>query len=280
MKPDIRCVILDFDGTVTNIRAETALFERDYPRFFGEELGRDVSAEWATAVAEVSARSPELGWMWDGLPAAPAAADPYILASCAAVHVLDALGLYPTEPERGQLLYRLYGRAYGAATRAFFRDDTARVLRALLESGRHVCFVTNSRTTAVTARLGSLGLATLPPVFGDAQKFRFLPSADPAFAEVPATAGAEGLDRPIHVARGPYFDVLRRIWRETDTDAAHTLVCGDIFELDLALPAALGTDVHLVTRDNTYAYEYEAVRALGDRGGVSVTLAAVLERLG
>ena len=74
-------------------------------------------------------------------------------------------------------------------------------------------------------------------------------------------------------------EALRRIWKETGTTPEQTLVAGDIFELDLALPAALGAHVQLVARDNAMAYELNAVKALGPRGGVDRSLRALLPRL-
>ena len=56
-------------------------------------------------------------------------------------------------------------------------------------------------------------------------------------------------------------------------------MAGDIFELDLALPAALGAHVQLVARDNVLPYEVNAVKALGPRGGVDKSLRALLPRL-
>ena len=59
------------------------------------------------------------------------------------------------------------------------------------------------------------------------------------------------------------MSALGKVWRG---DAANgprtTLVCGDIWELDLALPDALGCAVHLIERGapySTYAYELDAM---------------------
>src|SRR5690606_32548849 len=87
----------------------------------------------------------------------------------------------------------------------------------------------------------------------------------------------EGLARPILLRRGRYFEALRRIWDETDTTPAGTLVCGDIFELDLALPAQLGARIHMLGREATPAYERDAVRAAG--GSFSTALSGGLERI-
>src|SRR5262249_3823202 len=124
-------------------------------------------------------------------------------------------------------------------------------------------------------------------VVGDAQKFALqeLPfdSAIPqerqrAFLELPAAI--PGPDRPVYLRRGRYFDALCRA--VGDDAFEDTLVCGDIWELDLAMPAQLGCSVHLITRQApfcTYDYESQAVTALGKRGGIGDELSSLLERL-
>jgi hypothetical protein len=54
---------------------------------------------------------------------------------------------------------------------------------------------------------------------------------------------------------------------------------GDNFELDLAMPAALGAHVHLVLRASTPPHEERLARAMA-RGDASPGLGAVLERIG
>ena len=55
----------------------------------------------------------------------------------------------------------------------------------------------------------------------------------------------------------------------------NTVVCGDIWEMDLAMPYALGANVHLLDRTtpfDTYEYERYAVASSGDRAKTSVEL--------
>ncbi|HEU4727453.1 MAG TPA: hypothetical protein VFT22_06185, partial [Kofleriaceae bacterium] len=60
------------------------------------------------------------------------------------------------------------------------------------------------------------------------------------------------------------------LWQDLGTGdyaIAQTIVCGDIWELDLAMPRALGAAVHLVRRAppfETYAYELAQLAAPGD----------------
>jgi hypothetical protein len=80
------------------------------------------------------------------------------------------------------------------------------------------------------------------------------------------------------VRRGRYFDALVAVARELSVRPEEMLVCGDIFELDLALPFAMGAQVHLLLRATTPDYERRFVEA-SPRGGHGITLRSVLERL-
>jgi len=159
-----------------------------------------------------------------------------------------------------------------------FRPDALEVAEKALEQGVPVYVVSNSRTDNVVAKLERLSsdlLARLE-VRGDARKFHLVePSTpDPRFDAVPAVLELEGLPREIYLRRGRYFDALRAIWEATGTTPERTLVAGDIFELDLALPAALGATVHLVGREDTPEWER---RAAAQGGSFSTELSGVLQ---
>jgi phosphoglycolate phosphatase-like HAD superfamily hydrolase len=156
------------------------------------------------------------------------------------------------------------------------------VLEGLCARGYHVRVVTNSHTRAVASMLDALSFTGRHQVVvhGDAGKFSLCASAvvDARFESLPEAVEWQELGRPIHLRRGRYFDVLRATWDETGTDPASTLVVGDVFELDLAMPAALGAHVHLVTRSSTMPHEERLVRKLA-RGDADARLSAILERV-
>ncbi len=279
----IRCVVLDFDGTFTDAAAEGAPFVQHFRRRLSEELGRDVmEAGWAEVEAQVLASNEEHGWEVGGLVVAPATADPYLLANFVARRLCERLGVMPDKAERAKLLDALYREAYAQVGMAF-KPEAKEVLEALLDTGLPVHVVTNAHTDTVEAKLTKLaprGRERLH-VSGDARKFLIEPPTTPdaVFEAVPETVQVESLVRPIHLRRGRYYDALRRIWNQTDTSPETTLVAGDIFELDLAMPAALGAHVQLVARANTLEYERRAIAALGSRGGMDPSLRAILPRL-
>jgi phosphoglycolate phosphatase-like HAD superfamily hydrolase len=280
----IRCVVLDFDGTFTDVVAEGEPFVQYFREQLGELLGRVVVEGWREVEEEVLASTEEHGWEVGGRVVAPATADPYLLANFVARRLCDRHGLLPDREERAELLTRLYRVAY-ARVGTTFKSEAKEVLEALLDTGLPVFVVTNSHTDVVETKLDELaprGRERLR-VHGDARKFLIgpPPSPDALFDALPEVMRVEGaLVRPIYLRRGFYYDALRQLWQRTDTSPETTLVAGDIFELDLALPAALGAHVQLVARANCLEYERRAIAALGPRGGVDPSLRALLPRLG
>jgi phosphoglycolate phosphatase-like HAD superfamily hydrolase len=281
----ITCVVLDFDGTLTDVAREAPPFLAAYPRLLADLLGRDLvtGGAWDEAARRVEEGSPELAWTVEGHGVGPAGADPYVAVTCTAERLLDRYRVLTGDLAlRSEILTALFRRAY-RETRAAFRPEAGRVLETLLGRGLAVHVVTNAPAGVVAEKLAGL----VPPglgrvhIQGDACKFLIGPSARPdeRFAGLPTEKRLPGLGRPALLRRGRYFDALLRIWDETGAGPESTLVAGDIFELDLALPAELGAAVHLVRRASTYPYETDAVAALGARGGTSEGLLALLERI-
>jgi len=274
--------ILDFDGTFTDVEEEGGPFIEAYQADVRALLGVDVSSEWDAADAKVRQAPERFGWTFDGHVVAPGNADPYLRATVIMNMVFDARGLYPNAAERTTVLQRLYFDNYEKAA-TVFRPEARAVAEALTASGKPVCIVTNSATDAVAKKLDQLapeGRASLT-IEGNAEKY-LVTEARPMDARFDALAKeyvVDGLPRPVFLRRGRYYEVLRRLWDEHGTGPEGTLVVGDIFELDLAMPAALGCAVHLVTGQETAAYERKAMGAL-PRAAFSDGLGAALERAG
>jgi hypothetical protein len=122
-------------------------------------------------------------------------------------------------------------------------------------------------------------------VRGDARKFVIAePDRTPKdewaahWAAIPESIHVSGLERPVYLRRGHYFDAIRRVLEETGVSPERAIVCGDIWELDLSLPAALGMRTHLVARPGTPEHEKRAVRH-APGGSVSAELRGLLEHL-
>jgi phosphoglycolate phosphatase-like HAD superfamily hydrolase len=282
----IRCVVLDFDGTFTDVVAEGAPFVRHFKSHLARMLSLDEGSLediWRQEEAAVLAGAHAFGWDVGGRVVAPATADPYLLSNCVARQLMIRAGAFPDPSERHEALQTLYREAYKLTGMAF-KPEAKEVLEALLETGLPIWVVTNAHTDLVDAKLTKLaprGRERLK-VKGDARKYLIeepQPS-DARFAAVPESIQFDGLlPRPVYLRRGRYYEALRDIWNQTGTGPEDTLVAGDIYELDLALPAALGSHVQFVSRPNALPYEIQAVELLGARGGVDLSLRAILPRL-
>lgn len=286
----LRHIVLDFDGTCTRVEDIHAAFLSTYRAMFRQALETafagaipgDTDALWDDYERLLRHHSPVAGWrLAGGPPSAPVAADPYILAGETAKLVTAQLRLTAT----GRPPVIDFGKLHHDADQAEeapWREEVPEVLAGLVELGLSVAFVSNSSTVKIGKRLDALlgsssSLRKSIQVFSDAQKFSIeelpldelldapLPkTARQAFAALPAAEQANGLDRPIYVRRGQYLRAMTAVWGPdmTATDIAGTLVCGDIYELDLAMPKALGGMVHLVDRQapfETCGYERAAL---------------------
>lgn len=273
----VRYVLLDFDGTLTAPEHITSAFLADYRMELLAAIGEGNATLWDRTLAAVEAGSPELAWMLDGYEACPIAADPYILASAVATRVLasvdrgDDLRALPNE---------LYARLY-ARHRAPFRPETADVLAALHATGATLAVVSNASTGKIEARLDELlrdtPLRRALSVYGGARKFSVrgatrLSPARAAFDALPDFAPElPELGRPTWLRRGAFFDALADVWGADAGGPANTLFAGDIWELDLALPAALGCAVHLVERAAPLATHDAERAAVAKTPGASVS---------
>jgi FMN phosphatase YigB (HAD superfamily) len=271
----IGCVVLDFDGTFTDVEQEAAPFGEAFVKNLSDLLGGTLDpSAWTQAQAEVQAQPQRYGWMWGDKVVAPGVADPYILSTASANRVLDARGVLKDTELRTAVVSALYRTSY-QHTRTAFRPHAKEVLAQVLQKGLPVYVVSNAETGTVQKKLRTLGVPVEdagqePPrgavrLFGDARKFAVeaTPTPDAAWNALPESIDL-GIGRPIWVQRGNYYRVLREIWRQTGKTPAETFVAGDIYELDLALPQALGCQVHLVTRASTPLYEQKKAHTAGE----------------
>jgi hypothetical protein len=287
-------IILDFDGTCTQI---PPIFEAylDLYRKGLNESGLSVTPrEWREAQAIVRQHSPKAGWMAGGCPSAPAAGDPYVLADETAGLILRRRDAKTPVPPT------IHIQAYEAAL-APWREEAHETFSQLVDHGVGLHFVSNSSTTFIARRLRDLfgdghPMTTKISVQSDAGKFRIceLNWDDPVavsveakrrFLSLPVAYGEKPLtetERPVYLRRGAYFEAINRVL-DGDFDAlTNTVFCGDTWEMDLAMPFALGAKVHLLDRAapfETYAYERQALVAYGGRGKTSADLSGLLDWL-
>jgi hypothetical protein len=261
-------LVLDFDGTMTDAEAEGRPFRDGYLEDLCALVGRPARDAEVTAIAEqVEAelrRAPEAHpFLWMGRPVAPATVDPYLRMVPIAHRILDRFDVIASAADRGRLLGSVLYKYNYAKTldRPVFRPGAGEVLRAL--RGTASWIVTNSDTDTVAGKLATLD-AEAPGVGwwtervrGHARKF----DVDDAWTGAPESLALPGLDRPVLLRRRNYHAILRAILDEARAAPADLVVVGDIFELDLALPLALGARVGLVASQHTPAYERAFVAA-------------------
>jgi hypothetical protein len=177
--------------------------------------------------------------------------------------ILDRFDAIPGALDRSRLLGRVLYKYNYAKTlgRPVFRAGAGEVLRTL--RGTETWIVTNSDTDSVAAKLAALdrdspGVAWLMPrVRGQARKF----DVDDDWTGAPETLAVPDLDRPVLLRRRHYHSILRGVLDQAGAEFADLIVIGDIFELDLAMPLALGARVGLVASERTPAYERAFVAA-------------------
>jgi len=256
------------------------------------ESGLNVAlAEWRDVQATVRQHSPKAGWTVAGCASAPAAGDPYVLADEAARLILRRRDARTPVPPT------VHAQAYDAAL-APWREEARDTFSRLVADGVHLHFVSNSSTTFITRRLRDLfgdgnPMTAKISVQSDAGKFRICElnwddqaavsvEAKKRFGALPIAYGEKLLtetERPVYLRRGAYFEAINRVL-DGDFDAlTDTVFCGDTWEMDLAMPYALGANVHLLDRAapfETYPYERQALAAYGDRGKTSVDLSGLL----
>lgn len=278
----MKCVILDFDGTFTDAEAEGAPFAAAFKAGIFDLVNHGaIDAEWDDVRRSIEENPRQYGWVFDGQIVAPALADPYILSTTIAQGVLNRFEVLMDPVERNEKVQSLYHQAY-AQTLSVFRPEAGDVLASVLAKGLRTYCITNASTDGVIKKLEKLipGVVTEKKItiFGAAQKFVIAPPRNPdaRWTQLPAEYRVTGLERPILVRRGRYFDAIQKVLNENACDPNDAIVCGDIFELDLSLPLNLGMQIHLVQGKTTPDYELAEVKRVNQTAGA---LKALLDRL-
>ncbi len=250
-------LVLDFEGTLTDEEAGTETFRQSYYESLASITGwpidhvRERAAAW-----EAHIMSGGYGWVYDGHIVAPAAVDPYLRIKPVARMILEEAGVLPTEETLQVLFESLYQTNYPNSTTSF-RPEAVDLLAALEHGEVETFVVTNSDERPVQAKIlrlhaehgGQPWLGTR--VYGAARKYII----DSSLEHVPQFLRLKGLDRPVLLRRGNYLRVLNNLRTGLGLPWNDVHVVGDIFELDLALPLALGAHVALLANEWTPEYE-------------------------
>ena len=268
-----KIVVLDFDGTLTQVKEEAKPFLKSFKKDYANFLSKDnLDKEWEEIEKEILKNPEQYGWKDKGLIIAPAKVDDYILASVVAQVLLDKYDVFKKDKERDEIVHQIFRQNY-LKSKICFKKEAKEVLEKLIKK-LPVFIVTNSRPDAVLNKiqvLNPLGKEKLK-IFGEAQK-NWL---DANFDLVPEFIKIQGLERKIYLRRKRYYDVLNQIWEQSSVKPEQCLIVGDVFELDLVLPAKLGCNIFLITNSQTPDYEKQAVKDLF-KGYVSEDIRDILK---
>lgn len=265
-------IVSDFDGTVTDVQRESETYYSAYRQRLAEFINiseYELEAFMELARTEIVTNPGLYGWEVGGVIVAPATADPYLFAQAAAGLVLKNYlkgDLVPPKEEWGELFNILFAYAYPKAG-VFFRPGAKDYVQRLNQLCKfHI--VTNSGTSNVNRKLAMLvdeGVSV--KVIGDAKKFLI----DNSYTDVPEKITPSGFPRPAYLRRARYAAVLASLG-EVDG------VCGDVWELDLALPERFGIYTALLLSETTPSWEKEHYRVF-ENGISSTSLLELLDYL-
>jgi FMN phosphatase YigB (HAD superfamily) len=283
----LKCIVLDFDGTLTDPVQEGALFERRYRANLASATSDLVESQWQSAAEAVDADPESHGmFVMEDVMTAPGDADIYIRCVAISQRLNRELHLVPSLEALHPLTAKAYAKAYKDVTdeswsSAMFRPGVSEFLDRLRKSGLPVWVVSNGDPGSLKKRLERLpgGDTQWLELVGNAQKYLLIPPTEPssAFDSLPEHDRLPGLARPVKLKRGPYLEALLEVWRRTGAIPQETLVVGDIYDVDLALPAALGARVHLVENRSARPHYRSALAGLGGRGSYATDLMTALK---
>lgn len=279
MAPENNNTILDFDGTMTVMEAESAPFEAKFMAEFVQMTGLpapEVQRIWALQKAAILREPEKFGWRnKKGLIAAPASADNYVLASVVAQELIRKL-LYNPESigiersavlkrkiprkmvERNTLLDQAFMRSY-AGLPTVLQPGAADFLSEVAAVSK-VTIVGNAQREKLLEKLATLKDVPEVPVIGRAWKQEIEPEWD----GVAKLMRIPGLRRRILLRRKLFHEALTQAGALEP--GARSCAIGDIWELDLALPEHLGLNVGLMARDTTPGYELAHLGRLQTQG--------------
>ncbi len=280
-------VILDFDGTFTDLDTESAPFRQGYFADLAALVGRPLDEVTARALhheGRITAEPEKYGWMHSSTSTHVATIDPYIRLAPITRMLLDEYGHAMSNDDVVRRAIACWKDNYHLTVASpVFKHEAGDVLHAIAAQ-LPSWVVTNSATDHVQTKIHTLAATTTSLAIGGladrtagwARKYEI----DDACDVVERHLILPGLSaRNVDLRRPQYYAALNTIRQQHDVAWSDMTVVGDGFEIDLALPFALGCTVALVTSQHTPKYELDFVRSCG-RGHVIDNLTEVLPVLG
>lgn len=236
-------IISDFDGTVTSLEKAGEQYISTFSFLVMKQYGLPTS-EWEQAVEkaklEIVTNPAIYGWENNGFIVAPATSDPFVFITAACQIALEKFGKKLLSEDGS----RIHSLSYQKAETCFQKGAK----QYLLDLQKHstLAIVTNSKTQDVEAKLQMLLGENNIKVIGNAYKYRI----DHSWEDVPVSNQPANFPRPVLLRRKFYNDILAQFQKPS-------VVIGDIYELDLALPEYKGIQTALFLSTFTPSWERE-----------------------
>jgi len=273
----IELVILDFDGTLTDIDKEAIPAVEGWKKDIGNELRLstpEIDKKWSVAQAKIKENPTNYGWLSDSRIVAPAYADPLVMARTISELLFDEAGVYMDRSERETILQNRFFKRNYDLMRIVFKDEVVGFLGRVCDKF-NVCIVTNSETECVAKKVAQLPREySNIPIHGDAKKYIL----DLKWEDVPESVDRQGYGRPLFLQRRKYAAILLSLMSNRGLKPDNVVIVGDVYELDLLLPEHLGMHIVLTPRDSTPAFEIEVART-SPLGYVTRSLMEVIAHL-
>lgn len=259
----LELVVLDFDGTITDIDRETIPAIQGWKRDLAKLIGyspEKMEERWTEAERKILADPHAYGWKRGGRVVGPSASDPFLLSTAINIELFDQEGLYTRDDkERQDAMHEIFFANHHNIEPSF-KPGADEFLTAMKER-YNVHIVTNSKADSVEKKLKLLAHDHKDiKVHDGAKKYDVYPDWTPDGQALPYRVRKPGFGRPLEVRRKSYGEALTRILDEEDTTPDNVAVVGDIYEFDLLLPEYLGMRTVLVPRGRTSQAEVDAVR--------------------
>lgn len=268
--PERPIFISDFDGTLTDNLAVADEYLQHYTAAMADDLGlplAEVASRLQVARQAALDQPGNYGWVESG-KAVTAAGDPMIVVRVIAEIVLDELGILDDKYSR---IRRYYQKAIGETPHKF-RPDAEQFIHTLGRLGRLV-IISNSDTERVEEIMAVEMPGHQIEIMGRARKQQL--EDLPEDVHIADTLEPAGFPHPVQLRRGLYYQALCRAAQPQPLQDIGAVI-GDLFELDLSLPHALGLPIALLANDYTPAWEIPYVQ---EHGFVGYNLAEVSEWL-
>ncbi|MCR4327638.1 MAG: hypothetical protein NUV46_03595 [Nanoarchaeota archaeon] len=249
-------LMLDFDGTLTDIEEETKEFQEIYPILFLEKFGLKKSKYLPifNEIKEELKSDEKKGFILNGQDVLPVSSDPYILTQATSQEMIKREKLLVEDETK--TIIGLFGETLKKIPKqnAHYREGKEKTKEFLDKTMRkyNLVFVTNSQRGKVEHYLKELGSDYFCniSVIGNAKKL----FVNPNFDEVPESFTPPNFKREVLLRRDNYYGILKFLSLGIFSNK-NTKVIGDIYELDLALPDYLGYDV--IQMENGYSKKHE-----------------------